>query len=222
MRMRHKFVVTLTALSPFLITACATKGFVKDQVMASQKITTAYTDSTVNAAMSKEVAARTAGDEELRNSLTAQQAAIDSLKTQFHAAVAVVGSAIRFAVPVNFAFDDATVRDNDQASLDRFAAIVNKYYNGSVVTVEGFTDPAGSKSYNLALSKRRAEAVAQYLQTKGLDSTHVRAVGYGKDRLVHPDASRDEPGAEQNRRVAFVVETAPEASTTSAGEVAPQ
>lgn len=221
MKMRHKSVVTLTFTS-LLLTACASKGFVKDQIEASQKLTTAYTDSTVNAAMSKEVAARTAGDEELRNQMTAQQAAIDSLKTQFHAAVAVVGSAIRFAVPVNFAFDDATVRDNDQGMLDRFAAIVTKYYTGSVITVEGFTDPAGSKTYNKGLSQRRAEAVAQYLMTKGMDSTHVRAVGYGKDRLVHPDASHDDPGAEQNRRVAFVVETSPEAASTSAGEVAPQ
>ncbi len=66
MKMRHKSVVTLTFTS-LLLTACASKGFVKDQIEASQKLTTAYTDSTVNAAMSKEVAARTAGDEELRN-----------------------------------------------------------------------------------------------------------------------------------------------------------
>jgi outer membrane protein OmpA-like peptidoglycan-associated protein len=68
------------------------------------------------------------------------------------------------------------------------------------------------------LSKRRADAVAAYLSEKGLSTSNVRTVGYGKNRLVNPKAQKDDPGAEANRRVTFVVETngAAASATTAA------
>jgi peptidoglycan-associated lipoprotein len=122
-------------------------------------------------------------------------------------------------MPVNFAFDDATVRDQDKAALDKFAAVVQKYYGGSKVTIEGFADPAGSQHYNLALSQRRADAVRDYLSSKGIDLSIIKTVGYGKTRLVNPGAQRDDSGAEENRRVTFVIETkgqaTPDTKTTA-------
>ncbi|HTD62663.1 MAG TPA: OmpA family protein, partial [Gemmatimonadaceae bacterium] len=78
---------------------------------------------------------------------------------------------------------------------------------GSKVTIEGFADPAGSQHYNLALSQRRADAVRDYLSSKGIDLSIIKTVGYGKTRLVNPGAQRDDQGAEENRRVTFVIET---------------
>jgi peptidoglycan-associated lipoprotein len=86
---------------------------------------------------------------------------------------------------------------------------VQQYYPGTKVTVEGFADPAGSVRYNLALSKRRADAVRQYLVGQGMPAEALSTVGYGKTRLVVPGAWGDKPGAEQNRRVVFVIETRP-------------
>jgi peptidoglycan-associated lipoprotein len=125
---------------------------------------------------------------------------------------------LKFAFPVIFAFDVASVRVAVKAGLDRFASVVGKYYSGSMITIEGFADPAGSNRYNMDLSKRRADAVAAYLSEKGLSTTTVRTVGYGKSRLVNPKAQKDDPGAEANRRVTFVVETngATAATTTAA------
>jgi outer membrane protein OmpA-like peptidoglycan-associated protein len=114
-------------------------------------------------------------------------------------------------MPVHFAYDDASVRSADMAALDRFASVAAKYYPGSKVTVEGFADPAGSIQYNLALSQRRAEAVRSNITSRGLDASLVQAVGYGESRLVRPDASRYQAGAELNRRVVFVIETPGEA-----------
>jgi peptidoglycan-associated lipoprotein len=109
------------------------------------------------------------------------------------------------------------VRDEDRAGLDRFAQVVNKYYGGTLVTIEGFADPAGSQSYNMDLSKRRADAVAAYLSQAGLGSVTIKTIGYGEARQVNPKAERDEPGAQANRRVVFVVETkAGDAITSSA------
>jgi outer membrane protein OmpA-like peptidoglycan-associated protein len=53
---------------------------------------------------------------------------------------------------------------------------------------------------------RRAEAVQGYLVQQGLGNGLVRAVGYGEDRPVVAGAAAQEPGAELNRRVVFVIE----------------
>ncbi len=131
---------------------------------------------------------------------------LDSLRTEFGAKITALENGLQFSMPVHFAFDDATVRDEDHAALDRFAKIAQKYYPGSVITVEGFADPAGSTKYNLDLSRRRADAVKAYLSSQGLNGD-LRTVGYGKTRLVVPNAWGSEPGAEKNRRVVFVIES---------------
>ena len=135
---------------------------------------------------------------------------------EFNTKITALEDGIKFDVPVNFAYDDATVRDQDHAALDRFAAITQKYYGGSKITIEGFADPAGSQHYNLALSQRRADAVRDYLSGKGLNMGDLKTVGYGKTRLVNPTAQKDDPGAEQNRRVVFVIETKSEGGTPTA------
>ena len=114
---------------------------------------------------------------------------------------------MQFAFPVHFAFNDATVRTEDAAALERFASVVSKHYTGAKVTVEGFADPAGSNRYNAELSKRRADAVKAYVSSKGLDASLINSIGYGESRQVSQGAWGDQPGAELNRRVVFVIET---------------
>jgi peptidoglycan-associated lipoprotein len=143
----------------------------------------------------------------LKNDVTSLRSDLNALRTEFGAKITAMEEGMKFAFPVNFAFDDATVRDSDKAALDRFVAVVQKYYGGSSITIEGHADPAGSSHYNMELSKRRADAVASYLGEKGISSANLKTVGYGKSRLVNKGAQKDEPGAEANRRVVFVVET---------------
>lgn len=116
---------------------------------------------------------------------------------------------IAFDVPVHFEFDEADIREADRAVLDKFAAVAKKFYGGSLITVEGFTDPAGTASYNQQLGMRRAETVKSYLIGQGLTETAVRTVSYGesRNRLIDADATHDEPGAVSNRRVTFVMDT---------------
>jgi peptidoglycan-associated lipoprotein len=113
---------------------------------------------------------------------------------------------VKFDMPVHFGFNDAGVRSEDQPALQKFASVVQKYYPGAKVTVEGFADPAGSTRYNLQLSKRRADAVRDVLVQQGLNDAMLATVGYGESRQVRPGAARDNAGAELNRRVVFVVE----------------
>ena len=180
--------------------ACATKGYVRNQVAASR----AGSDS----ALAVERDARIAGDADLAARVAALRTDFDSLRTQFGARIAMLEDGIRFAMPVTFAYDDASITSTAKPMLERFARVVNKYYPSSMITVEGFADPAGSQSYNLALSRSRAENVARTLQSVGLTNNPLRTIAYGETRLVNPGAEKDDLGAQANRRVVFVIENA--------------
>jgi peptidoglycan-associated lipoprotein len=201
MNAQLKSIAIVTLVAP-LMAACASKGFVRTSLADERARADAHADSAVSA----ERAARMAADSALTVDVASLRKDLDSLRTEFGAKITALENGLQFAMPVHFAFDDATVRDEDHAALDQFAKIAQKYYPGSVITVEGFADPAGSARYNLDLSRRRADAVKEYLTSQGLNND-LRTVGYGKTRLVVPNAWGSEPGAEQNRRVVFVIET---------------
>ena len=118
----------------------------------------------------------------------------------------LAATAIRFNAPVHFAFDRHEITDGLMPILDRFAAVVNRFYSDALVTVEGFADPAGDANYNIWLGQQRADAVMQYLVEAGVDAGQLRAVSYGEagNRQVEPGAYGDNGIA--NRRVAFVVD----------------
>jgi outer membrane protein OmpA-like peptidoglycan-associated protein len=191
--------LTLCAASMFTLSACATKGYVNKRVDAQAMAQTAALDS--------ERTARMQGDEANKAEIASLRTDLQNLRTEFGAKITEVSQGLQFAFPVHFAFNDATVRTEDAAALDRFANIVSKHYTGAKVTVEGFADPAGSNRYNAELSRRRADAVKAYVSSKGLDASLIESVGYGESRQVSRGAWGDQPGAELNRRVVFVIET---------------
>jgi peptidoglycan-associated lipoprotein len=195
----------LVAFAPVMLTACATKGYVRQQV-ANQA---AITDS----ALVAERNARVSGDQENAAAIAALRTDLDAMRRDFGAKIAQVEDGLRFAMPVTFGFNEDAVGEDDKAALTRFATVAQKYYPGATITVEGFADPAGSARYNLALSRRRAENVRGFLTTQGLDGSTLRVVGMGETRLVVNGATKDDPGAEQNRRVVFVIENAGQAPT---------
>jgi outer membrane protein OmpA-like peptidoglycan-associated protein len=191
--------LTMCAAGMFTLTACATKGYVNKRVDAQAVAQSAALDS--------ERTARTQGDEANKAEIASLRTDLGNLRTEFGAKINEVAQGLQFAFPVHFAFNDATVRTEDAAALDRFANVVSKHYTGAKVTVEGFADPAGSSRYNAALSQRRADAVKAYVASKGLDASLINTVGYGEARQVNKGAWGDQPGAELNRRVVFVIET---------------
>lgn len=207
--MRKMKTATVLIFAALGLSACATKGFVR-RGLDEQRV-----------ALASERAERIAGDEAsgagirgLRGSvdsvkadLSALRSDLQALRAEYGARISAVEGQITFAMPVHFAFDDASVRTADEAALSRFAAVVAKHYRGSMITVEGFADPAGSVAYNLKLSERRAVAVRDFLAARGLEPAQIKTVGYGKARQVRPGASGSAAGAELNRRVTFVVET---------------
>jgi outer membrane protein OmpA-like peptidoglycan-associated protein len=206
--MKHIRTLGIAFVAVTSLSACVTKGTFRREMNDRE--------NEIRSERSERVAADEAIRAELATQIAALRSDLDTMRTQFNTRITAMEEGIKFAMPVNFAFDDATVRPEDQAALDRFAQIVSKYYVGSMVTVEGFADPAGSARYNVNLSRRRAESVRDYLTSKGLTADQLRTIGMGETRQVVAGAERDEPGAEMNRRVVFVIETKGQASQVTA------
>ncbi len=141
-----------------------------------------------------------------RARLDALEADLEELRTEFGATIERVEGMIAFNLPVHFDFDSSLLRDQDKPVLDKFAHVVRQYYDGSVVTVEGFADPAGDPEYNLRLGARRAEGVKSYLVEVAELDIPIRAVSYGEaeDRQIEPGAWGAE--GESNRRVTLVID----------------
>jgi outer membrane protein OmpA-like peptidoglycan-associated protein len=120
---------------------------------------------------------------------------------------------IRVDTVAHFAFNQASLQDQDKAMLDEFAKVMRAHHSDALVTVEGFADPAGSTSYNRRLGERRADAVRNYLvNNDGMDARQVRAVSYGeaRNRQVKPGATRS--AGKPNRRASLVIDFAGNAS----------
>ena len=204
-----------TVLAASTMSACATKGFVRKGLEDQRAALTTQ----MTASAEQERAARDAADKALQSDVNGVKADLASLRndlaglrTEFGARITAVEGQVKFAMPVHFNFDDAAVRQIDQAALERFAQVAMNHYKGATITVEGFADPAGSAAYNLKLSRERAESVKTYLVSKGLDGALLKTVGYGKTRLVKANAQGNVAGAELNRRVTFVVDAPSEAT----------
>lgn len=147
-------------------------------------------------------------EQQVEAQLQELERSLAELRDEFDVTVERLEGAIRFNAPVHFGFDEATIRSEDQPVLERFAEVVQGYYEGATITVEGFTDPAGPAEYNRRLGQERAEAVKEYLAGAGLPEDRLRAVTYGEDRERQIIPGAQGPGEEgwENRRAAMVID----------------
>jgi peptidoglycan-associated lipoprotein len=103
---------------------------------------------------------------------------------------------------VYFDFDRYSLRPEATRVLDEAVAAMRE--NATLrVEVEGHTCSIGTAEYNLALGDRRANAVKDYLVSRGISADRMRTVSYGEERPKY-DNSREET-RRLNRRAALVV-----------------
>ncbi len=88
---------------------------------------------------------------------------------------------IRIQAPnnVHFALDKSFISAESAAVLDRVVAVLQKY-PFIVVELEGHTDPRASNAYNLALGRRRALSVRNYLLRKGISPERMTIRSFGE------------------------------------------
>jgi outer membrane protein OmpA-like peptidoglycan-associated protein len=96
-----------------------------------------------------------------------------------------------------FGFDSAKLKEGGLRELDRVADVLNEYRKTNIL-VKGHTDKSGPEAYNQKLSERRAEAVKNALQQRGVIEERIQAVGYGETKPVSSDPAR-------NRRVEVLI-----------------
>jgi outer membrane protein OmpA-like peptidoglycan-associated protein len=120
------------------------------------------------------------------NSLRAVVANIDDFKLQT-------------SVAVPFKFNKYNLTDDAKADLDKLAGDVKadkRYF----IAVEGYTDQVGTKAYNEALSRRRADSVVEYLVARhDLPIYRIHMIGLGEEKPV--DEAKTREARAKNRRV---------------------
>jgi outer membrane protein OmpA-like peptidoglycan-associated protein len=124
------------------------------------------------------------------------------------------GTGILLNLPdVTFAVNSTTITPSFRATLDSVAQSLATYPS-SLVDVMGHTDSTGSDSYNLDLSRRRAESVADYLTMRGVSRARLATIGYGEQYPIADNTT--ESGRMQNRRVEIRITPVTQADVNAA------
>ena len=129
--------------------------------------------------------------------------ATDSLAS---AGSATPGSQQDFVVNVGdrvfFESDSTELTTQSRGTLDKQAQWLQQYGNYTFI-IEGHADERGTREYNIALGARRAQAVRDYLASRGIQPGRMRTVSYGKERPVA--VCNDISCWSQNRRAVTVL-----------------
>jgi peptidoglycan-associated lipoprotein len=80
---------------------------------------------------------------------------------------------------VYFGFDQATIQESERDRLDKNAQCIEQT-KGKQVFLQGHTDTSGTEEYNIALSERRAQSVADFLARLGVDPARMQVVPKGE------------------------------------------
>ncbi|QBY00102.1 peptidoglycan-associated lipoprotein Pal [Rhodophyticola sp. CCM32] len=103
---------------------------------------------------------------------------------------------------VLFAVDESTLSPASQSVLDGQAQWLQSNSEYTAL-IEGHADEQGTREYNLALGARRANAVEEYLISRGVAANRLRTISYGKERPL--EICSDESCYMQNRRAVTVI-----------------
>ena len=99
---------------------------------------------------------------------------------------------------VNFKTDSNVIESASYSRIQDFADFMNSNSDKNA-EIAGFTDSRGADAYNLALSKRRAQAVYNQLVKDGVDASRLTHAGYGEADPVASNATKK--GQRANRRI---------------------
>jgi outer membrane protein OmpA-like peptidoglycan-associated protein len=233
--MKHMVVVTLLGAAS-LVAGCATKNYVRQNIQpVDAKID--QTNATVGKQggeidqNTKDIAAnqqkinavgetaagadRRAGDAMNRANAVGQEA--DQNKTDIAAVRKSLSDTVAnldnykvtSQATVLFKLNQAKLDNDSKAKLDEIAngvGSLKRYF----IAIEGYTDSTGGADYNMELSRRRADAVVQYLAgEKNVDFNHIHTIGFGEAKPADPGKTRD--ARAKNRRVEVQIYSADEA-----------
>jgi outer membrane protein OmpA-like peptidoglycan-associated protein len=203
---RAMVFLILCGAAAALVSGCATKKFVREQVGATegrlgQRVETQETALKTQESALKQTADRTGANAQALETANERLQGVDSRVTEVSALATeaqrdarAAGEAVRetdrrFASrnklatletrSVYFDFGKADVRDQAMPELEDVAKALKADPN-AVVELQGFADARGSDLYNYRLTRDRVEAVTRYLVQQGIELRRIYAVGMGK------------------------------------------
>ncbi|WP_133746471.1 OmpA family protein [Acinetobacter sp. 3664] len=145
-------------------------------------------------------AAPVTAEQSVSNSLSASQTALTAIDPN-NVDVNALVKALNLQI-INFASGSSDIPADNKAILDQAVTLLNKV-SGVKLNVGGHTDSTGNAASNKALSQRRAQAVVDYLTSKGVDASKLVAQGHGSDQPVAENTTDE--GRFKNRRIEFSV-----------------
>jgi len=212
-------------------TACATKGYVKNQVgQVSTKVDTLSQSLEATQERTKQNEAKIAEvDQRAQAGVTQAQQAAATADTKAGAADTKAGTAMTSAQTANekaeavdkatkrvvyevvlsedsgnFKFGSSKLPDEGKAQIDALIAKILADPKGAYFEIEGHTDSVGGKDINKKVGMDRAEAVKQYLYEQYKIPLHrMNVISYGEDKPAGPNKTSKERA--MNRRVVIRV-----------------
>ncbi|EKD39964.1 MAG: hypothetical protein ACD_75C00225G0003 [uncultured bacterium] len=100
---------------------------------------------------------------------------------------------------IKFEIDKAVLMASSYPKLEEIVKILKTHPDIKKVEIQGHTDSTASEAHNMDLSRRRAQTVMKYLQSKGIAASRMTAKGYGESRPI--DTNATDKGKSNNRRV---------------------
>jgi len=104
---------------------------------------------------------------------------------------------------IYFESEKSNINAKSQQTLERLQGVLREYPDTNIL-VSGHTDSNGADSYNMQLSKNRANAVTNYLKTHGLDPNRFSVRWYGETQPKYDNTTAS--GRKKNRRVELGIE----------------
>ncbi|WP_447640501.1 MULTISPECIES: OmpA family protein [Chitinophagaceae] len=112
------------------------------------------------------------------------------------------GITVEFSSAVLYGFDSYSLTDASKQTLNSLITILNKYPDTNI-EIQGHTDSTGTAEYNMGLSIKRANSVADYLKANGINAGRITTKGYGSTVPKYTNSTAE--GRAQNRRVEFLI-----------------
>jgi OOP family OmpA-OmpF porin len=196
--MRQHFLFMLSGTA--LLLGCATKNYVHENVdplqtkldQVSQQVTQQATDlqqtkqdvAKNSTAISATDEKATAADRRATDALNGMKQNQEEIARLRKTVVNIDDYKVVDQTTILFPINSAKLRSEDKLHLDHLVSATNslkRYF----LAIAGYTDQTGSAAYNLALSKRRADAVVLYLAgQRNVPFYQMRTIGFGEEQLV--------------------------------------
>jgi outer membrane protein OmpA-like peptidoglycan-associated protein len=212
---RTFFVSLLVAIGLISSVGCATKKYVRNQLTPVNNkigelddITAKNTNDikTVDGKAQQGIEAASAADQKAGSAATSADQANQQATRVGNGLNGLQGTVENLDnykpvanTTILFGFNRSNLTKSDQQSLDEFAQQIGQQKH-FIVQVQGYTDNVGDADYNAQLSRRRADAVIQYLAAKyNVPPYRIYIIGLGKDNPVAEN--KNSAGRAKNRRV---------------------